>query len=89
MKPLGHYSINKSTDVLGKTYDYQIIYEHSALAAYNVDPTKLIGMCSFPTTSACRTQRKSFIRKRLYVSLASFSVAAPTVRIPGTRVIWD
>lgn len=36
---LTHYSINKSTDILGKTYDYQFTYEHSALAAYKANAT--------------------------------------------------
>jgi len=47
-KLLTHYSINKSTDVLGKTYDYQIIYEHSALAAYKADATKTYRYVKLP-----------------------------------------
>jgi molybdate/tungstate transport system substrate-binding protein len=37
---LGHYAVIKANDALGTTYDYQIIYQHSALAAYNADATK-------------------------------------------------
>jgi len=37
---LQHYFITKTTDTLGKTYDYQFIYEHSAFAAFNADATK-------------------------------------------------
>ncbi len=29
---LAHYSISKATDALGKTFDYQFTYEHSAAA---------------------------------------------------------
>jgi molybdate/tungstate transport system substrate-binding protein len=45
---LGHYSIAKSTDAIGKTYDYQLIYEHSAFAAYNADATKSYRYAKLP-----------------------------------------
>ena len=45
---LEHYSVIKATDALGKTYDYQFIYEHSALAAYNADATKSYRYAKLP-----------------------------------------
>jgi hypothetical protein len=37
---VSHYFVLKPPDVLGKTFDYQLIYEHSAFAAYQADATR-------------------------------------------------
>lgn len=87
---LGHYSINKSTDGLGKTYDYQIIYEHSALAAYNADPTKSYRYVKLPNDISLSDPNESSLYQKASIRIPGLRspLSAPTVRIPGTRVIW-
>ncbi len=89
-KLLTHYSINKSTDVLGKTYDYQIIYEHSALAAYNADSTKTYRYVKLLTTLSLSEQSENPFYQQASIRIPGLRspVTAPTVRIPGTRVRW-
>jgi molybdate/tungstate transport system substrate-binding protein len=87
---LTHYSINKSTDALGKTYDYQIIYEHSALAAYNADSTKTYRYVKLPNDINLSDPDKNahYHKARIRIPGLRLPYTAPTVRIPGTRVIW-
>jgi ABC-type molybdate transport system substrate-binding protein len=47
---VSHYSISKATDALGKTYDYKVIYEHSAFAAFNADATHTYRYVKLPDT---------------------------------------
>src|SRR5262249_38206408 len=36
---VGHYTLSRAGEALGKNYDYQFIYEHSAYAAYLANPS--------------------------------------------------
>jgi tungstate ABC transporter binding protein WtpA len=69
---LSHYSIAKATDVLGTTYNYQLIYEHSALAAYNADATKSYRYANLPDdVSLSNPQLNHHTGMRSLQSLAS------------------
>jgi ABC-type molybdate transport system substrate-binding protein len=87
---LEHYSVIKATDALGKTYDYQFIYEHSALAAYNADATKSYRYAKLPDeVSLSNPQLNRRYRKAaITIPGLGFPDTDTTVSIPGTRVVW-
>ena len=86
---LQHYSIIKSTDVLGQTYDYSFTYEHSALAAYRANPNtyryarlpRLIGL----SNPALNSQ---YSRATVVIPGLRTQTSARNVEIEGTRVMW-
>jgi ABC-type molybdate transport system substrate-binding protein len=86
---LQHYSISKSSDVLGQTYDYNFTYEHSALAAYKTNP----GTYRYARLPAL----VDLSRPRLNPKYATAVVTVPGLRTPNsapfveldaTRVVW-
>ena len=87
---LGHYSINKASDALGKTYDYQFIYEHSALAAYNADATKTYRYVRLPNDIGLSDPAQNKHYRNATVTMPGLGVrhSRSTVQIPATRVIW-
>jgi molybdate/tungstate transport system substrate-binding protein len=87
---LTHYSINKRSDVLGTTYDYQFTYEHSAIAAFKSDKTNTYRYVRLPDDiNLSVTASNPHYRSRgTTIPGLQVSTAAPTVRIPATRVTW-
>jgi ABC-type molybdate transport system substrate-binding protein len=87
---LGHYSITKTTDALGKTYDYQLIYEHSALAAYNADATKSYRYAKLPDDIGLSNPRLDRHYRKAVITIPGLGLpdTDTTVSIPGTRVVW-
>ena len=87
---LGHYSINKTTDALGKTYDYQFIYEHSALAAYNADATKSYRYAELPDDVDLSNPQLNRRYRKAAITIPGLGLpdTDETVSIPGTRVVW-
>jgi len=87
---LDHYSINKASDALGKTYDYQFIYEHSALAAYNADPTKTYRYVRLPDDIGLSDPTQNRHYEEATVTMPGLGVrhTDSTVQIPATRVVW-
>jgi len=87
---LSHYSIAKSTDALGKTYDYQFIYEHSAFAAYNADATKSYRYVRLPAKIGLSVSELNPDYSDASVTMPDLlpPFAARPVRIPATRVTW-
>jgi hypothetical protein len=87
---LSHYSIAKVTDVLGTTYDYQLIYEHSALAAYNADATKSYRYANPPDDVNLSNPQLNHHYRNTVITIPGLRLldAAETVAIPGTRVVW-
>jgi ABC-type molybdate transport system substrate-binding protein len=85
---LSHYSISKSTDALGKTYDYQFIYEHSAFAAYNADATKSYRYARLPANIGLSVSELNGSYRDASVTMPDLQppFAAKPVRIPATRV---
>jgi len=88
---LSHYSISKSTDALGKTYDYQFIYEHSALAAWTADATHAYRYVRLPADVSLGENALNRHYRAASVIMpglrASASTMAP-VKVPATRVVW-
>jgi molybdate/tungstate transport system substrate-binding protein len=86
---LGHYTLTRAGEALGKQYDYQFIYEHSAYAAYLANPASYryarlpqdIGLSDSQLNP--RYQQVGVVIPGLHAKHA-----APVVRIPATRVEW-
>jgi molybdate/tungstate transport system substrate-binding protein len=89
-KLLTHYALTRSTDALGKTYDYQVIYAHSALAAYNADATKSYRFVKLPEDIGLGDPGLNHHYRKAGVIVPGLHVAgaAHSVRIPATRVQW-
>lgn len=87
---LEHYSITKATDVLGTTYDYQLIYEHSALAAYNADTTKFYRYAKLPDDVNLSNPQLNRHYRGAVITIPGLRPpdTDTTVSIPGTRVVW-
>jgi molybdate/tungstate transport system substrate-binding protein len=87
---LSHYSISKASDALGKTYDYQIIYEHSAFAAFNADTTKTYRYVKLPDAVSLANPdfERRYEKARITIPGLRPPTVDPTVRIPATRVTW-
>ena len=86
---LEHYTITRPTDVIGTSYDYQFIYEHSALAAYQANPSTYRYVRLPPAVNLAKTQRDMRYAEAVTV-VPGLGVpgSVPKVAIPGTRVIW-
>jgi ABC-type molybdate transport system substrate-binding protein len=87
---LGHYSINKSTDKLGTTFDYTFTYEHSALAAFKADATNSYRYVKLPDAVSLADPQKNHRYREASVIIPGLHLpySAPVVRIPGSRVVW-
>jgi molybdate/tungstate transport system substrate-binding protein len=87
---LTHYSISKSTDALGKTYDYQFIYEHSAFAAFNADATKSYRYVRLPDDIGLADPQQNRHYRDATVTIPGLGVGSDdrAVAIPGSRVVW-
>jgi molybdate/tungstate transport system substrate-binding protein len=85
-----HYSISRSTDVLGETYDYQFTYEHSALAAYKADTTNTYRYANLPdaVNLSNPTLNRQYQTATITIPGLGLPDTASTVTIPGTRVVW-
>jgi molybdate/tungstate transport system substrate-binding protein len=87
---LTHYSINKSTDKLGVTYDYQFTYEHSALSAFKADTTNSYRYVKLPDAVSLSDpdENRRYREASVIIPGLHLPYSAPAVRIPGTRVVW-
>jgi len=85
-----HYLLTRATDAIGKTYDYQLIYEHSALAAYNADASKSYRYVRLPEEVSLGNPNLNHLYRKAGVVMPGLHAAgtAANVRIPATRVIW-
>ncbi len=86
---LEHYTITRPTDVLGTNYDYQLTYEHSALAAFKASPSTY-RYVKLPAAVNLSKDRRDPHYTQAVTVVPGLGVrgAAPKVAIPGTRVIW-
>jgi len=86
---LTHYLLTRSTDKLGSTYDYQFIYEHSALAAYKLDPANY-RFVKLPDDIGLSdpAENRHYEHASIIIPGVRLPFTEPVVRIPGTRVVW-
>ena len=87
---LAHYSISKAADALGKTFDYQFTYEHSAAAAYQADTTGTYRYVRLPDDVSLGLSglNKRYAERSITIPGLQLATTASTVRIPATRVTW-
>jgi molybdate/tungstate transport system substrate-binding protein len=88
-KLVGHYTLTRTGDVLGVNYDYQLIYQHSAYAAYLANPTGYryaslpaqIGLSDSSLNDGCE-------QIGIFIPGLHVPSSRTVVRIPATRVTW-
>ena len=87
---LQRLSVTKPSDALGRTFDYQFTYEHSAQAAYAANPGTYRYARLPPAVGLSDPARNRFYAEAAGVVVPGLRVpdAAPFVRIPATRVRW-
>jgi molybdate/tungstate transport system substrate-binding protein len=87
---LDHYAVIKANDALGTTYDYQIIYQHSALAAYNADATKSYRYALLPDEVSLSNPKRNAQYREAAITIPGLGLpdTETTVTIPATRVVW-
>jgi molybdate/tungstate transport system substrate-binding protein len=87
---LFHYTIAKAPGGLGKVFDYQFTYEHSARAAYKVDKTGTYRYVSLPDEISLGVpgMNRNYAKRSVVIPGLQTVAAAPTVSIPATRVTW-
>jgi ABC-type molybdate transport system substrate-binding protein len=87
---LTHYFITKSTDALGKTFDYQLIYEHSAFAAFTADATKSYRYVRLSDDIGVADPQQNPHYRDARVTIPGLRIGDDdrTVSIPGSRVVW-
>jgi ABC-type molybdate transport system substrate-binding protein len=78
--------------MLGKNYDYQFIYEHSALAASKADTTtpKSYRYVRLPDSISLGNPDLNHHYRKAHIVIPGLQppFTSPTVRIPATRVAW-
>jgi molybdate/tungstate transport system substrate-binding protein len=87
---LEHYAVIKANDALGTTYDYQLIYQHSALTAYNADATKSYLYATLPDAVSLSDPKLNGRYREAAITIPGLGLPDTdmTVTIPGTRVVW-
>jgi len=87
---LEHYAVIKANDALGTTYDYQLIYQHSALTAYNADATKSYRYATLPDAVSLSDPKLNGRYREAAITIPGLGLPDTdmTVTIPGTRVVW-
>ncbi len=87
---LARYAINKPSDVLGKTYDYQLIYEHSAAAAAKADATGTYRYARLPDAVALSAGAMDarYGARGTTIPGLQLDGKSQTVRVPASRVTW-
>jgi ABC-type molybdate transport system substrate-binding protein len=76
----------KGTNATYPLYDYQISYEHSALALSKTDPK--YRYVNLPNEINLGDPEKNDLYRRAVVVQPGVPGTKPFVKIPGTRVIW-
>ncbi|HZW74253.1 MAG TPA: substrate-binding domain-containing protein, partial [Caldimonas sp.] len=87
---VSHYSITKASDALGKTYDYQVIYEHSAFQQFSADATHSYRYVRLPDTVALSSDDQNPRYRRAFITVPDLKppFREQPVRIHGTRTTW-
>ncbi len=87
---LQHYSISKATDALGKTYDYQFIYENNAYAAFKADTTNTYRYVHLPdaVNLGNPSLNRAYSSAKIIIPGLYGGGGDSLVAIPATRVEW-
>ena len=87
---LGHYLITNSLAGLGKAFDYQFTYEHSARASYQADTTGTYRYVRLPDEVSLGAPEfnAAYARRGVTIPGLQTGQSAATVMIPASRVRW-
>ena len=86
---LQHYTITRPTDVLGTSYDYQIVYESSAYTAYQANPSTYRYVRLPPAVNLGDARRnRHYSQVFTVVPGLGLPNTAPKVAIPATHAVW-
>ena len=87
---LAHYSIAGAPGGLGKAFDYQFTYEHSAQATYKTDKTGTYRYVRLPDEISLGVPglNDAYARRGVTIPGLQIEPSATTVRIPAGRVTW-
>jgi molybdate/tungstate transport system substrate-binding protein len=82
----GGYAVLK----LGKDYDFQFTYEHSAIATFRNDSTGTFRFARLPDDVSLSAASHAAQYARVGITIPGLQIpsSAETVRIPATRVTW-
>lgn len=86
---LGHYTLTRAGDALGKNYDYQFTYEHSAYAAYLANPSGY-RYARLPDEVALSNSSLNELYEQASIAIPGLHIrrSSSVVRVPATRVVW-
>ena len=86
---LQHYSITRSTDALGQTYDYGVVYEFSTLSAYKANPSAY-RFARLPAPIGLSEPRLNPLYGKAAVIMPGLRTqgSAPFVSVNGSRVVF-
>ena len=86
---LEHYVTARSNDVIGRTFDYQILYESSALANYEANPStyRFVRLPAAVNLSDL-TQELTYQQASTVIPGTLLPGSAPKITVPGTRVVF-
>ena len=87
---LTHFSIARAPGGLGKVFDYQFTYEHSARAAYKADKTGTYRYVRLPdeVNLGLPGLNDKYAKRAITIPGLQIAGAALTVSIPASRVTW-
>ncbi len=87
---LAHYVIARVPGGLGKAFDYQFTYEHSARAASKADQTRTYRYLRLPdeVNLGAPGLNPLYAKRSVTIPGLQLSETTPTVSIPGGQVTW-
>ena len=86
---LQHYTITRPADVLGTSYDYQIVYESSAYTAYQANPSTYRYVRLPPAVNLGDARRnRHYSQVFTVVPGLGLPDTASKVAIPATHAVW-
>ncbi len=86
---LQHYTITRPTDVIGTSYDFQIVYESSAYTAYQANPSAYRYVRLPPAVSLSDAHRnRHYSQVFTVVPGLGLPDTASKVVIPATHAVW-
>jgi molybdate/tungstate transport system substrate-binding protein len=87
---LSRYSIGKPGDALGKNFDYQFTYEHSARAMAKADTTGAYRFARLPddVSLGASSFNAAYAKAGIPIPGLQVPTSAQAVRIPASRVTW-
>src|SRR5262249_34602623 len=86
---VGHYALSRAGEAVGKNYDYQFIYEHSAYAAYLANPSGY-RYARLPAEIGLSDSNLNHYYEKTGIVIPGLHTrhSAPVVRIPASRTVW-